>query len=93
MKDDTQSKYSFIDKAYDYHNRRIKYDPVYAQFKNLGYIPYIPRDRKGRPEAIPPRVDDRGMDLNTGEVDPHHKLAIANPTLDPKDYARAIKSI
>ena len=46
-----------------------------------------------RQATIPPRIDNQGMDLNTGEVDPEHGLAVANPLLEPKQYEKAIKVI
>ena len=69
-----------------YYQKKIGFDPLVAKSQLLGYRPYIPpRGEKG----IPPRLNE-GMNLNTGEVDPAHRLAYANPTLDSRKYINEI---
>ena len=83
--DDEQQRQLFIDKAVTYHNTRAGIDPLEATAKQLGYRPYVP------PGGVAsPRADSRGMDLLTGEVDPAHGLAFANPNMNSYRYREAM---
>ena len=89
------SKYSFISGAKELIQKRMGFDPLDVKAKELSYRPYIPRNERGRadPKLIPPQYNENGMHLNTGFTDPHLKLAIANPELNPQRYMQIIKDI